>query len=143
MTVTSDLLPRAPLEPDSPPDRQVTGPPEPEDRADKAAPGVDAHELLRNMAPLDEPSATGFGAGPETHAIFRPQRLVQAPTPAAPWSRGIWRRSKVTGESRFDSVEGRRMWVRRYDNGDIRICERARDDLMDRWDDDLPFLCER
>ncbi len=143
VTVTSDLRQRAPLEPELRPTRQVTRTPESEDGSDKALPRVDAQELLRNMAPMDEPSATGFGARPETHGIFKPQGLVRAPTPAAPWSRGIWRRSKVTGESRFDSVEGRRMWVRRYDNGDIRICERARDDLMDRWDDDLPFLCER
>lgn len=142
VVVTSDLRQRAPLEPGSPPIRQVTGPPESEDGADNALPDVDAHELLQDMAPRDETSGTGFGARPETHGIFKPLRLVRAPMPAAPWSRGIWRPSKVTGESRFDSVEGHRMWIRRYDNGDIRVCERARDDLMDPWDDDLPFVCE-
>lgn len=108
-----------------------------------AVPGVDPLELLRNLAPADKAATTRFGRQPEIHPVFKQQRLVQAEEPAAAWSRGIWRRSAVTGEKRFQAVDGSSVWIRRYDNGDIQLCERARDDLMDQWDDHLPFVCER
>lgn len=106
-------------------------------------PAIDPDVLLRNMEPAERAPEPGFPVKPETHRIFRPQQLVEVREPAGPWSRHIWRRSAVTGETRFDSVDGRRVWIRRYDNGDVRICERSPDDLMNPWDDHLPYLCER
>lgn len=113
------------------------------DRGGDAIPGVDPLELLRDLTPADKAPTTRFGEQPETHPLFKRQRLVRAEEPAAAWSHGIWRRSAVTGEKRFQAVDGSSVWIRRYDNGDIQLCERARDDLMDQWDDHLPFVCER
>lgn len=122
--------------------------PEPRESTSKggepnAVPRVNARELLQDMDPRDEPSAPDFGARPETHRIFRPQRLVRAPEPAAPWSSDIWRRTAVRHEDRFRGVGGRSVLIRKFDNGDIQICDRPRDDLMDPLDDHLPYACER
>lgn len=108
-----------------------------------AVPTVNPFELLRNLAPAAKAPTARFRRQPATHPVFKPQRLVRAGEPPASWSRGIWRRSAVDDETRFKTRDGRSVWIRRYDNGDIQVCERARDDPMDQWDDHLPFVCER
>lgn len=140
-----DLQPRESRERDraSPGDRGRPPAVAEKDADGDAVPDVDPHELLRDLAPADETPATGFGRHPETHPVFQPQRLVRAEEPPAPWSRGIWRRSAVDEQTRFKTTDGRNVWIRRYDNGDIQVCERAPDDLLGQWDDHLPFVCER
>lgn len=143
--VPADIQPRE--VPELPPASPEAPAPPSETTREAGKPGfpraVSPHALLRDVTPDGDAPAAGFGEAPSTHRIFRPQRLVKAGPPAAAWSRGIWRRSAVTGETRFKTTDGTSVWIRRYDNGDIRVCERARDELMNQWDDHLPFVCER
>lgn len=145
VSVPPDVRPRKPREqsPASSGERGTRPAGAGKDGDGNAVPGVDALERPRDLTPADKTPATRFGRQPEAHPVFRPQRLVRAGEPPAPWSRGIWHRSAVVGEKRFQAVDGGSVWVRHYDNGDMKVCERSRDDLMDQWDDHLPFVCER
>lgn len=143
VTLPPDIRPRERR--DAPSPEQVAPRPaiaDPPERADDR-PAVAPDQLLRDFEPADPAPNPRFGGRPETHSLFKPQRLVRPPEPPAPWSRGIWRRAAVADEERFNVIDGRSVWIRRYDNGDVQVCERPYDSLLNQWDDHLPFLCER
>lgn len=107
------------------------------------SPDIDPARLLRRMTPPDGQEAPGFRQAPEPHDVFRQQSLVRPGPDAAAWTKGIWKRSGVTRETRYRGNDGRQVLVRRFDNGDIQVCDRAPDDLFSQWDDELPYVCER
>lgn len=143
VTLPADLRARdVPEIPSASPEPSVQpGTPQRPGRSD-TAPEDEPLERPWNPAPGGKSPVREFGDGPAVHRIFKPQRLVTA-EPRPGWTRGIWRRSRVSRETRFDAVDGRRVWIRHYDNGDVQVCERQADDLLDQWDDHLPFTCER
>lgn len=106
-------------------------------------PDIDPARLLRRMTPLNQEARPRFGVAPKPHEVFREQSVVPSGREAAEWTRGIWKRSSVSRETRFRTTEGRQVLVRRFDNGDIQVCDRAPDDIFSQWDDELPFVCER
>lgn len=137
----SHPLPASPREPRTNTGRTPVSPPR--QTAVAPAPDVDVATLLQSVPRVERDRNAEFPLAPREHPIFQPEDLLAPEPDPGLIPDSAWIRSRVTGNTRYASLDGRGVWIKRFDNGEMQVCEKPYENPFIFWDDSLPFACDR